>query len=622
MVEAVWLVPIFPLLGFIVLGLFGRVFSQPVVALIGCGSVALSFVAAMVAAVGYSAPTGTDLRFIWTGLGNGSNISIGLLADPLSLTMLLTVTGVSLLIHIYSIGYMAGDAGFRRYFAYLNLFVFAMCLLVAADNYLLLLLGWANVGLASFLLIGFWFNRPRAVNAARLAIVVNVIGDVAIMLAIFLFIANSGDPSYRTLLHEAPQFAGNSSLLVVAILLLLIGAAAKSAQLPLYIWLPDAMEGPTPVSALMHAATMVTAGVYLMVRSAPLTAALNGADAALVHNIIGWVGAATAIFAATIALAQRDIKRVLAYSTISQLGYMFLAVGVGANDAAIFHLVTHAFFKACLFLSAGIIIHALNDEQDMFKMGGLLCRMPLAAATFGIGTLALAAIPPFAGFFSKDAVLAAAFAGTYYLLWAVGVIVAFLTALYMGRAFLLTFGGQPRSEAAAHPHTSGLSMIWTTAALALLSVVGGLIAFTPQLAAVFTSFGSVGEGISLTFGLSIITSLVLSLGGLVVAYVLYGGGQTAVNVPRWLYNAAAKGWGLPALYHEAIVMPVQAIARIVVSFIEHGFLEAAIHEVRTLFQQGSRLLSRGETGALRNYALVVLLGVVVIVIYAISGGAK
>jgi NADH-quinone oxidoreductase subunit L len=621
MVEAIWLVPTFPLLGFIVLGVFGHGFSRSVVALIGCGSVALSFAAAIVAAVGYRAPTNTNIRYTWTGLGNGKDIVIGLLADPLSLTMLLTVTGVSLLIHIYSIGYMAHDEGFRRYFAYLNLFVFAMCLLVAADNYLLLLVGWANVGLASFLLIGFWFNRPRAVKAARLAIVVNVIGDAAIMLAIFLFIVNFGDPSYNSLLF-ATHSAASPTLIMDAILLLLVGAAAKSAQLPLYIWLPDAMEGPTPVSALMHAATMVTAGVYLMVRSAPLTAVLNGADAAFIHNVICWVGAATAIFAASVALAQRDIKRVLAYSTISQLGYMFLAIGVGANDAAIFHLVTHAFFKACLFLSAGIVIHALDDEQDMFRMGGLLRRMPLVAATFGVGTLALAAIPPFAGFFSKDAVLAGAFAGGYYLLWAVGVIVAFLTALYMGRAFLLTFGGQPRSAAAMQPHATDLSMIWTTATLALLSLAGGFIALAPPLVDVFGSFGGVGEGIAFSFGLSTITSLVLALVGLVIAYVLYGQGQTAVNVPGWLYNAVMKGWGLPALYHEAIVVPVQMVSRTIIIFFERGFLEEAIHEVRTFFQQGGRLLSRGETGALRNYALVVLLGVVVIVIYAISGGAK
>ncbi len=620
MVEAIWLVPILPLAGFVVLGLLGQFLPmpRPLVALIGCGSVALAFVAAIVTAVGYSGPSASDqVYYTWTGLGSGGGINIGLWVDPLSLTMLLTVTGVSLLIHIYSIGYMADDEGFRRYFAYLNLFVFAMCLLAAADNYLLLLLGWANVGLASFLLIGFWFSRPRAVQAARLAIVVNVIGDAAIMLAIFLFIASFGSASYTDLFKVT---TGNSGLAVAATLLLLIGAAAKSAQLPLYIWLPDAMEGPTPVSALMHAATMVTAGVYLMVRSAPLTALMTGPDAALIHNVIGWVGAATAIFAATIALVQRDIKRVLAYSTISQLGYMFLAVGVGANDAAIFHLVSHAFFKACLFLSAGIIIHALGDEQDMHKMGGLMRRMPLVATTFAIGTLALAAIPPFAGFFSKDAVLAGAYAGGYYALWIVGLIVAFLTALYMGRAFLLTFGGQPRSEAAAHPHSTGLSMAWTTAALALLSLGGGVIAFI--FTDWFAGFGTVGEGIAFSFSISSIISLVVALAGLLVAYLLYGRGQTAVNVPRWLYNAAAQGWGLPTLYHEAIVVPLLALARAIVVFFEHGFLEEILHEVRTLFQQGGKLLSRGQSGALRNYALVVLLGVVVIVIYAISGGAK
>jgi NADH-quinone oxidoreductase subunit L len=443
--EAIGLVVLFPLLGFLTIALVGSRLSERAAAILACGAIGLAFVSAIVAAIGAGTPKSV-FNYDWTVAGSWK-VSFGLLADPLSTFMALIVTGVGFLIHVYSIGYMAGEENYRRFFAYLNLFVFAMLVLVTADNFVLLMIGWGGVGLSSFLLIGFYTERISAVQAARKAFVINTIGDVGLLLGVFTILYNTGGAISYADVFTSPNLLGdgvNYSWVNWTAALLFVACAAKSAQLPLHTWLADAMEGPTPVSALIHAATMVTAGVYLVCRAAPI---FGRSEVMLVA--IPLIGAITAIYAATCALGQFDLKRVLAYSTVSQLGYMFMAAGTGAYQAALFHLMTHAFFKALLFLAAGAVIHGLGGEQDMRKMGALGSKMPLARIVFLIGALAISGIPPFAGFFSKEAIL-----GTFPLLgdsnpgitsglgaagqalvgW-VGIITALLTAFYMFRLY-------------------------------------------------------------------------------------------------------------------------------------------------------------------------------------------
>src|SRR5579864_7815132 len=461
-----------PLLGFIILGLTGRVMSRTLILVVALGACGLAFFFAAISFFSMLATTPVSARFsdqvlyTWvnSGVTTGANpltISFGLLFDPLSATMLMIVTGVGFLIHVYSAGYMEDDPGFWRYFAYLNFFIFAMVLLVSADNFLFLLVGWGLVGLASFLLIGFWYQRRSAVAAAQKALVINIIGDFGLMIAIFLifkhygtlnyFSSGSGNSGNIGVFNQVT--AGGIPVISTTIisLLLFLACTAKSAQLPLYMWLPDAMEGPTPVSALIHAATMVTAGVYLVARANPL---FEVSPVALI--VVAVIGGTSALFAATIAVFQLDIKRVLAYSTISQLGYMFMGEGAHDYGAGIFHLTTHAYFKALLFLAAGAVIHALGGEQDMRKMGGLRQRLKITFWTFLIGALAISGIPPFAGFWSKDeilgSVLAQASAGggrLYYILWILGILTAGLTAFYMFRLVFGIFAGSYRGRGAA-----------------------------------------------------------------------------------------------------------------------------------------------------------------------------
>src|SRR5579863_8487679 len=434
---------LFPLLGFIILGLTGRIMSRTAILTVAWGACGLAFVCA---AFGFLSMLGTPVnsrssdQILYTWVVSGDfQLSFGLLFDQLSGIMLLVVTGVGLLIHIYSADYMKDDPGFWRFFAFLNFFIFAMVLLVTADNFLFLLVGWALVGLASYLLIGFWYQRRSAIAAAQKAIVINIIGDFGLMLAIFLIFVNFGSLNYQIVFSKLSSSAISGGTITAIALLLFVACAAKSAQLPLYMWLPDAMEGPTPVSALIHAATMVTAGVYLVARAHPL---FELAPQAL--NVVAVIGGLTAIFAASIALFQLDIKRVLAYSTISQLGYMFMAEGVSNYSAGIFHLMTHAYFKALLFLGAGAVIHSLAGEQDIRAMGGLRKKLPITFWTFVIAALAISGIPPFAGFWSKDEILSTLLyqatvthRSLLYLLWGIGIITAGMTAFYM---FRLVFG--------------------------------------------------------------------------------------------------------------------------------------------------------------------------------------
>ena len=479
MIDLVWLIPAFPLLGFLTLICLGKAIKEPVSGWLATIAMAGSFLSSLIVFIGMLSEENENRQtvftlFDWIPAGD-FKVDIGFLADPLSVTMCLFITGVGTLIHLYSIGYMHGDSDFSRFFTYLNLFAFSMLMLVLGDNLLLTFLGWEGVGACSYLLISFWFSNPANATAGKKAFITNRVGDWGFMVAMFLIFFNFGSLQYLEIFDilASNQIAQTTTTFIV--LMLFVGAMGKSAQFPLYLWLPDAMAGPTPVSALIHAATMVTSGVYLLTRVNPILVEAS----AWSTGLIAWVGAGTALFAASIAVAQTDIKKVLAYSTVSQLGYMVLAVGCGAYTAAIFHMITHAFFKALLFLGAGSVIHGMDGEQDLRRYGGLRSLMPITAATFIIGWLAIAGVPPFAGFWSKDEILAFAW-DKNPLLWFVGLITALLTAFYMTRQVILTFFGKPRYLDAGdagemQPHESPWTMTFPLMALAFLSVVGGLI---------------------------------------------------------------------------------------------------------------------------------------------------
>jgi NADH-quinone oxidoreductase subunit L len=542
MLEYLWIIPLLPLLGSAINGLFGAKWPNKFVNIGAIGSTGLSFVCALEAVrefFEYFAQNHQPFRkefFTWITAGN-FRAGFDLQMDQLTVVMVLVVTGVGWLIHIYATGYMAHEGGYYRFFSYLNLFMFFMLTLVLAANYALLFVGWEGVGLSSYLLIGFYFLRKSAADAGKKAFIVNRIGDFGFMLGMFLLFRTFGTLDFQTLFARAgtwpAETMGQLGTLTIACLLLFMGATGKSAQLPLYVWLPDAMEGPTPVSALIHAATMVTAGVYVVARSHILFT--HSPTAMLVVAI---VGCATAFFAATIGLVQTDIKRVLAYSTVSQLGYMFLACGVGAFTAGIFHLMTHAFFKALLFLAAGSVIHAIGGEQDMNKMGGLNKKIRWTYGTMLMATLAITGIPFFAGFFSKDAILFAAFQSEAggRTLYAFGLVTALLTAFYMFRLIFLTFFGRPRyDEKKVHVHESPWSMLGPLVVLAILSVIGGWFAlpaffqgpdyFANFLAPLFRGHEAVQAGSEASAH-----QLELILAGVAVAAALIG-----LGVAYWLY---------------------------------------------------------------------------------------
>jgi NADH-quinone oxidoreductase subunit L len=503
--KYIWLIPLLPAFGATIIFFFGRRLQKATVSAVCVGSIVLAFVMACGAVWQYSAWSSTaehfhqpyqTILYTWLGTDSGhTNYTIhdgtqaafqadaGFLLDPLSSIWLLFVTGVGMLIHIYSIGYMAHEGGYYRFFGYLNLFMFSMLTLILANNYVLLFVGWEGVGLCSYLLIGFYFHRKSASDAAAKAFIVNRIGDAGFLLGMFFIAWYFGSLRFTEVTHLAHsgRFAIGDPIITAATLLLFVGACGKSAQLPLYIWLPDAMEGPTPVSALIHAATMVTAGVYMVARSNALFVL-----APTSMKTVAIVGALTAIFAASIGLVQNDIKRVLAYSTVSQLGYMFLALGVGAFAAGVFHVFTHAFFKALLFLGAGSVIHSMSGEQDMRNMGDLGHRIPITHRTMFIATLAIAGIFPFAGFFSKDAILWETWSregGAYRILWGVGYVTAFMTAFYMFRLMYLTFHGHPRMshEAEHHIHESPVSMTAPLVALAICAMMAGWLGWPRSL---------------------------------------------------------------------------------------------------------------------------------------------
>ncbi|HET7438638.1 MAG TPA: NADH-quinone oxidoreductase subunit L [Nitrospira sp.] len=535
------LIPVFPLLAVIANGVFGRyLWSHDWAHRIAWGSVGLSFLCTIgvFADILHSGVAHEVIAYQWI-FGGDLTINLAYLVDPLTCAMLLVVTGVGFLIHVYSVAYMHGEDGFTRFFTYMNLFMVSMLLLVMGNNYAVLFIGWEGVGLCSYLLIGYYYEKVSAAKAASKAFVVNRIGDAGFLLAIFLVFINFKTLDYTKVFAQIGQLSPEMATAIA--LCLLVGAIGKSAQIPLYTWLPDAMEGPTPVSALIHAATMVTAGVYMIVRN---HAIFDLSPTAL--GVVGLIGGSTALFAATIGLVQTDIKRVLAYSTVSQLGYMFLGCGIGAYTAAIFHLMTHAFFKALLFLSAGSVIHALAGEQDIRKMGGLSHRIPWTHKLFFIGTIAIAGIPPFAGFWSKDEIMAHAFTHHQYVLYGMAAIGAFMTSFYMFRLTYLTFYGKSRMDhhTEEHIHESPAVMIGPLMVLGLLSLAGGFIGFPPEhgwlhqfLAPVAGIGGEHEVGTGLVLSLMMIATGI-ALFGWALAHYLYSMNTTAPD--RW----AAKARGV------------------------------------------------------------------------------
>jgi NADH-quinone oxidoreductase subunit L len=652
------LVLLMPLLGFIILGLTGRALSHRAVVTIACGACGLAFLFAAISFLSMlSSPGSRSDQVLYTWVVSGDfQLGFGLLLDSLSATMLMIVTGVGLIIHIYSAGYMEEEPGFWRFFCFLNFFIFAMVLLVSADNFLFLLVGWGLVGLASFLLIGFWYQRRSAVAAAKKALVINIIGDFGLMIAIFLIFKQFSVLNYVTNATGIGVFNSidtslKGNILATAIaLLLFVACAAKSAQLPLYMWLPDAMEGPTPVSALIHAATMVTAGVYLVARAHAL---FEIAPTAL--TIVGVIGSITALFAATIAVVQLDIKRVLAYSTISQLGYMFMGESVHNYPAAIFHLTTHAYFKALLFLAAGAVIHALKGEQDIRRMGGLRDKLQITFWAFVIAALAISGIPPLAGFWSKDEILSSLLAQAtggggrlFYVLWGIGVITAGLTAFYMFRLVFGIFMGSYRGtgqashvqdedeeEETSHRtagdhftiHEAPGVMTIPLIILAVLSVIGGFVGsfaifgisrwhpFANFLMPVFADVSTLKEAALSTQWLSTGLSVIAGLLGILVAWRLYGRGFQYKENKNPLYQLVFHKYYVDEILSALIVQPILWFGRTATRWLEGGALDGGSRGIAFLLRGTSAGLRRLQTGYMRNYALAILIGVALIILY-------
>ncbi|HEY2326302.1 MAG TPA: NADH-quinone oxidoreductase subunit L [Gaiellaceae bacterium] len=555
----------------------------------------------------------------WTWLASGPyHFGLSLLVDPLSVFMMLIVTGVGSLIIAYSVGYMEGDNEERRFFAYMSLFVFSMLLLVQGGNLLLLLAGWGMVGLSSYLLIGYYQERPSAVAAAKKAFVMNAIGDATMALALFLIILHTGHLDYTSVFAASPQGGTVANLIALG---LLGGAVAKSAQIPLHTWLPDAMEGPTPVSALIHAATMVTAGVYLIARTHPLFE-----DAHIVQDLAAGLGAATLLMAGLIALVQTDIKRVIAYSTMSQIGYMFLGVGIGAYSSGLFHLMTHAFFKALLFLAAGLAIHAIAGEQDIRKLAGIGKLMPQTKWVFLAGSLALVGVPPFAGFFSKDSIIAATLDHGWYgdVLFVAAELGALLTGLYAFRLFFIVFTGEPSAYAREHFHAhhgkeGPLSMRWTVGVLAVLATVGGFLQFAPVWHPLTSWLSpivpSLTEATNAQEVVASIWAVVLGLAGIGIAWLIYG--AKSAKAPATL-RVLEKKFYWDELYDWLFYYPSDLLARGFYALVEKPLIAGSLSAVTEGFGLGSRELGKAQNGLVRTYALALAGGVAILAVVFLS----
>ena len=665
MIELAWLIPVFPVIGVLINGLFGRHVGEkagPIASVMAGLSflVVLGIATQMIFGAG-----GSHTVPLWTWVEAGSfSASMSFLIDPLSTIMLLVVAGVGFLVHVYAVGYMHGDPGYPRFFTYLNLFMLSMFLLVLGDNYLVMFVGWEGVGLCSYLLIGFWYEKQSASDAGKKAFIVNRIGDAGFLLGMFLIWTLTGSLTYTEVFKAAPEMSAAMASAVG--LLLFVGAVGKSAQIPLYVWLPDAMEGPTPVSALIHAATMVTAGVYMVARTSPIY--VMGPDA---MSVIAVVGALTGLFAASIGLVQNDIKRVLAYSTVSQLGFMFMALGVGAFTAAIFHLMTHAFFKGLLFLGSGSVIHALHhapeeQQQDMRYMGGLKDKMPVTYWTFLIGAVAIAGVPPLAGFWSKDEILANAFFTGHYTVWIMGTVAAFMTAFYMFRLIFMTFHGEMRVDhhAREHIHESPATMTVPLIILAVLSVIGGVIPgfppeagwihrfLAPSLAKVPAGGHAMDQGVHLMNAaaggghsgpavvLLIILAIAVAVGGIALAWYMYVKDTDAPNrlYERFagLYRLLLEKYYIDEIYQACIVEPTYKLMRglwtfdakvvdgavngsSLITVISSRFsgifdlrtVDGAVNGTASFIRFFSQVFKYLQSGMVQNYLFVMLLGIFV-----------
>jgi len=647
--EYLWFIPLLPFTGFVINGTIGRKLPRAAVtavALLFTGIPAL-LVAWLWAGVLAGAGTISIVSAPWIAI-SGFAVNFAFTVDHLTAIMLGVVTGVGFLIHLYSAGYMAHEEGYWRFFAYLNLFMFFMLVLVLSSSFLLLFVGWEGVGLASYLLIGFYFKKDAAANAGKKAFIVNRIGDFGFLLAMFLIIAHFGSLDFATVFSKASQIGASGGFITTICLLLVVGAAGKSAQIPLYVWLPDAMEGPTPVSALIHAATMVTAGIYMVARCHVL---FDRSPAALM--VVACIGAATAIFAACIGVVQTDIKRVLAYSTVSQLGYMFLACGVGAYSAGIFHLMTHAFFKALLFLAAGSVIHALSGEQDMRKMGALRKRIPITFWTMTMGVFAIAGLPPWAAFFSKDEILYQAFISGNplgKLLWFVGLVTAGMTSFYMFRLWFKTFFGESHVEEASHGHDehgahghgvheSPWIMLFPLVVLAVLSVIGGWVGVPKALFGhneieaflypVFHATAAPNEEIAgngLEFWLAAV-SVLTALAGLGLAWFLYvrKPGTSAALAAKFkpVYTLVENKFYVDEIYSALIVTPILMVSRLLLAgLVDQGVVNGVPAATSAGIRGLGTLTRKMQSGNIRSYAGWLALGAAAVLVFMIFGHAS
>ncbi|RPI18749.1 MAG: NADH-quinone oxidoreductase subunit L [Ignavibacteriae bacterium] len=631
MVNYFFLITLLPLIGFLVNGIFGyKIKNEKVAGIIGSGTILGSFIIALIAffqLLGMPAEqrTITVTLFQWITAGS-FNISAAYLIDPLSVVMSLIITGVGFLIHVYSIGYMHGDRGFARFFAFLNLFIFAMLNLVLGDNFLLMFLGWEGVGLCSYLLIGFWYEKKFTGDAANKAFWVNRIGDLGFMIAMFYILVNFGSLNFGAVFGAAgSSIAPGSTLITVITILLFVGATGKSAQIPLFIWLPDAMAGPTPVSALIHAATMVTAGVYMVARCSILFAL-----APFTMDLILAIGALTAFFAATIAVTQNDIKKILAYSTVSQLGFMFMALGAGAFSTGIFHVTTHAFFKALMFLGAGSVIHSMHEEQDVMNMGGLKNKMKVTFLTFLMGGIAISGIPPFSGFFSKDEILTNVYLSGNYLFFGLGVLTAFMTAFYIFRLIGLTFYGNPRyDEHKTHPHESPKVMTIPLIILAVLSVIGGFIGLPhivgPNLIdhflePVFASARTILPVHHIEAGteiMLIVISVFVAVVGIFLAYRAYAKAYKPEVSRNPVYNFVQNKYKVDEFYNAVIVTPLRMLSNLLYKFFDLIVIDGIVNGSGKFFTSLSGDWRKMQTGVIQDYAVISVAGIIAIIIFVL-----
>ena len=619
--DLLTLLLISPLIGFLINGLFGK-WLKNVSGWIASLAVLISFIISAFF-VFPAVRSGGELKetlYEWIPI---ESLNIGFHVDALTTVMLLVITGVGLLIHIYSIGYMSHDSGRTRYFAYLNLFVFAMLILVLGNNYLMMFIGWEGVGLCSYLLIGYWFERKSATDAGKKAFIVNRIGDFGFLLGMFTLFAAFGTLNFDQMFGLAEtntyEQVFGASTLIVATLLLFVGAVGKSAQIPLYVWLPDAMEGPTPVSALIHAATMVTAGVYMVARSSIL---FNLAHTGVV---VAWIGVLTALFAATMALAANDIKRVLAYSTVSQLGYMFVGVGVGAYTSGIFHLMTHAFFKGLMFLTAGSVMHAMSDELDMRKMGGLKSKLPITYWTFLIGALAIAGFPLLSGFWSKDEILHNAWDGGHQIIFGIGLLTAFLTAFYMFRLIFVVFHGESRvdSEVESHLHESPPVMWIPLVLLAIPSlIIGAIVGWGGEHSAIHNFLGSVTgfkhHGISdhsnpVPF---MIISSIVGIAGILVAWFIYRSKAPVDEPTKPLHKLLANKYYIDEIYNAVFVQPIRGVSHYLFwKIMDVGIIDGLVNLTAFVIRGIGGSIRRLQTGVVQAYVVSMVIGIIIFLGY-------